>query len=190
MTQLLEQPRQSGKLKFTLSDFEWLSEHDFFGDKHVELLNGDIFVKGQQGYRHAQFVRQLSEKLTLALHTQAFISGQCPMVLLSPPPDFLEPDIALLRLPKSQYAGRDVSSADAHLVIEISDSTLERDQNDKLAAYARNNLPEYWIININAGRLETYQEPIGSTYQVTSLYRIGEKVSPLEFSDLELEWWS
>jgi hypothetical protein len=35
MMQLLEPPKE-GKLKFALSDFEWLSEQGFFNDWHVD----------------------------------------------------------------------------------------------------------------------------------------------------------
>ena len=188
MTQLLESPKE-GKLKFTLSDFEWLSEQGFFGDKHVELLNGDIFVKGQQGFRHAQAVRDLNEQFVLGLQSLAYVSSQCPMVLHNPPPDFVEPDLALLRLPKEQYAGRDVNNTDAYLVIEISDSTLTRDQSEKLEAYARNFVPEYWIYNLNAGWLEVYRSPNGKLYTDVQKYNVGQMLAPLEFPDFLVQWW-
>jgi Uma2 family endonuclease len=188
MTQLLENTTTSGKLKFSFSDVEWLSEHGFFGDKHIELLNGEIFVKGQQGFRHAQAVRQITEQFILKLDA-VYTSSQCPVVLLSPPPDFVEPDVALLRLPKDQYRQRDVDSRDVHFVLEISDSSLERDQTDKKAAYARNGIAEYWIYNLGQNRLEVYSNPQGQTYQDTQVYRVGELVAPLEFPACFIQWW-
>ncbi len=183
MTQLLEPPKE-GKLEFALSDFEWLSEQGFFGNQHVELLNGEIFVKGQQGFRHAQAIRGLNEQFVLGL--QAYASSQCPMVLINPPPDFVEPDLALLHLPKEQYGQRDVNSTDAYLVIEISDSTLKA---EKLEAYARNLVPEYWIYNLNANWLEVYRSPNGKTYAEVQKYSVGQMVAPLEFPDCAVQWW-
>ncbi len=188
MTQLLEPPKE-GKLKFALSDFEWLSEQGFFNDWHVELLNGEIFVKGQQGFRHAQAIREINQQFVIALQSKAYASSQCPMVLINPPPDFVEPDLALLHLPKEQYAQRDVTNTDAYLVIEVSDSTLVRDQNEKLEAYARNYLPEYWIYNLNANWLEVYRQPNGKTYDVIQKFTIGQVVAPLEFPDVLVQWW-
>jgi Uma2 family endonuclease len=188
MTQLLEHTSTSGKLKFTLSDVEWLSEHGFFGDKHIELLNGELFVKGQQGFRHAEAVRQITEQFIKKLDA-VYTSSQCPVVLLSPPPDFLEPDVALLRLPKEQYRQRDVDSRDVHFVLEVADSSLERDQTDKKAAYARNGIAEYWIYNLNQNRLEVYTHPQGQTYAESAVYRVGQMVAPLEFPKCSIQWW-
>ncbi len=188
MTQVLEPPKE-GKLKFALSDFEWLSEQGFFNDWHVELLNGEIFVKGQQGFRHAQAVRALNEQFVLGLQTKAYTSSQCPMVLHNPPPDFVEPDLALLHLPKEQYGARDVNNTDAYLVIEVSDSTLGRDQTEKLEAYATNGIPEYWIYNLNAGWLEVYRAPNGKSYADVQKYGVGQMVAPLEFPDFLVQWW-
>jgi Uma2 family endonuclease len=188
MTQLLERPTTGGKLKFTLSDIEWLSEHDFFGDKHIELLNGEIFVKGQQGFRHAEAIRQITKQFMLKLET-AYVSCQCPVVLLSPPPDFVEPDVALLQLPEEQYRSRNVDSSDVHFVLEISDSSMERDQTDKKAAYARNDIAEYWIYNLNQNRLEVHTKPLGQTYSESQVYRSGQLIAPLEFPDCHIQWW-
>jgi Uma2 family endonuclease len=188
MTQLLENTTTSGKLKFTLSDVEWLSEHGFFGDRHIELLNGEIFVKGQQGFRHAEAIRQITEQFIVKLDA-VYTSSQCPVVLLSPPPDFLEPDVGLLRLPKTQYRSCDVDSRDVHFVLEVSDSSLERDQTEKKAAYARNQIPEYWIYNLNQNRLEVLTKSQGQTYQDAQVYRVGQAVAPLEFPECHINWW-
>ena len=179
---------EGGLYRFTLEEFERLSDLGFFGDLCVELLNGALYVKGKTSPKHAQVTRNLTERFILALNNQVFVSPQNPMVLPSPPPDFVFPDVALLKLPKDQYEHRDVTAADALLVIEVSDSTLERDRTEKLAAYARNNVPEYWIINVNTDRLEVHSQPKGTEYTLRHILEPGQPVPVLEF-DLQLEWW-
>ena len=49
------------------------------------------------------------------------------------------------------------------LVIEISDSTLARDQGFKKAIYAKAGIPVYWIVNLVDRRVEVYTDPGGES---------------------------
>jgi Uma2 family endonuclease len=193
MTVMAEKPNmveafEDGRLKFTLEMFEQLSDTGIFGEAHMELLNGEILVKTMQKPPHAYAIQTLTEKFFAAFQTRACIRVQLPLVLLSPPPDFVEPDLALLKLPAEQYKDRNPTSNDAIVVIEVSDTTLERDRGAKLEAYARNNIPEYWILNVNETKLEVYREPKGNEYRSRRLFTAGEGVTLLEFEDV-VEWW-
>jgi Uma2 family endonuclease len=194
MTIMAEKPNmveafEDGRLKFTLEMFEHLSDTGMFGETHVELLNGEILVKTMQKPPHVQTVRQLSKLFEQLFGERALLSAQLPLVMLAPPPDFLEPDLTLLKLPAEQYKDRNPTSNDAIVVIEVSDTTLERDRGAKLEAYARNNIPEYWILNVNETKLEVYREPKGNEYRSRRLFTAGEGVMLLEFEDV-VEWWS
>jgi Uma2 family endonuclease len=194
MTIMAEKPNmveafEDGRLKFTLKMFEHLSDTGMFGETHVELLNGEILVKTMQKPPHVQTVRQLSKLFEQLFGERALLSAQLPLVMLAPPPDFLEPDLTLLKLPAEQYKDRNPTSNDAIVVIEVSDTTLERDRGAKLEAYARNNIPEYWILNVNETKLEVYREPKGNEYRSRRLFTAGEGVMLLEFEDV-VEWWS
>ena len=179
---------EDGRLKFTLEMFEHLSDTGIFGEAHVELLNGEILVKTMQKPPHAQTVRQLSKLFEQLFGERALLSAQLPLVMLAPPPDFLEPDLTLLKLPAEQYKDRNPTSNDAIVVIEVSDTTLERNRGAKLEAYARNKIPEYWILNVNETKLEVYREPKGNEYRSRTLFTAGEGVRLLEFEDV-VEWW-
>lgn len=174
MVEVLEKPIETkgGPYKFSLEAFNKMNELGFFDDVRVELLDGEIFVMTKQGFRHAESIRNFAELLVMNVATKAYISPQLPVILLAPPPDYVEPDLALLKLPKEQYRSRDVTSDDVLFAIEISDSTLVRDQGKKLAAYARNRIPHVWIHNLITDKLETYRNPDGQEYlskQVLSL---------------------
>ena len=188
MTLIAEAPKPEGKFRMSLTEFERLCEIQFFGEARVELLNGEVYVKGKQNPPHQQAVRYLSKLLEQTFGNQMLISAQLPLVLESPPPDYVEPDIALLTLPLETYNSRDATNQDVQLLIEISDTTLARDQGEKLEAYARNRIKEYWILNLNALRLEVYQEPIGLEYSRKTIFQVGQKVG---FKDVEplISWW-
>jgi Uma2 family endonuclease len=189
MTLQLERPAELQPRRFTFAEFEQMSDLGLFADQHVELLNGEILVKGLQSTEHAFVIQNLSDLFHSSFGTDAVIRTQLPIVLDTPPPDFVEPDLALLKLPKTQYKTRTATSSDVLLVVEVSDSTLERDQNLKLNAYARNGVAEYWILNVHTNQLEVYREPSESEYLSIRKYKSGQAVAPLEFPDVLLEWW-
>jgi Uma2 family endonuclease len=182
-------PIKDGHFKFTLEMFEALSDAGHFADQHVELLDGEIFVKGLQSEAHAYAIQNLTELFYQHFSARAVIRPQLPLVLLSPPPDFVEPDLALLRTPSTEYKTRNANTGDVLLVVEVSDSSVDRDQTTKLRAYARNGIQEYWILNLHTQQLEVYREPSGEEYLLTRKHKIGRSVAPLEFADVMLEWW-
>jgi Uma2 family endonuclease len=190
VTLQLERPAELQPRRFTFAEFEQMSDLGLFADQHVELLNGEILLKGLQSDAHAYAIQNLSDLFHSSFAMGAVIRTQLPIVLDSPPPDFVEPDLALLKFPKTQYKTRTATSSDALLVVEVSDSTLERDQTVKLNAYARNGIAEYWILNVHTNQLEVYREPSGDEYLFIRKYKTGQAVAPLEFPDVLLEWWS
>ena len=49
------------------------------------------------------------------------------------------------------------------LLVEISDTTYRKDSGIKLRTYAFHGIPEYWIENLRADRIEVYREPQNPT---------------------------
>jgi Uma2 family endonuclease len=57
------------------------------------------------------------------------------------------------------------------LIVEVAESTLQRDQTRKKRIYARAGIPVYWIVNLIDGRVEVYTDPTGPTPQPDYLQR-------------------
>jgi Uma2 family endonuclease len=72
-----------------------------------------------------------------------------------------EPDLVVCG-PLDQRRGRKPTAADALLVVEISDTSLESDRTGKLRMYARAAIPVYWIVNVRDRQVEVYTGPTGS----------------------------
>jgi Uma2 family endonuclease len=53
--------------------------------------------------------------------------------------------------------------ADVGLLVEVSDSTLQRDRDDKGRIYARAAIPLYWIVNLIDRQVEVFSAPSGPT---------------------------
>jgi Uma2 family endonuclease len=76
-----------------------------------------------------------------------------------------EPDVMIVRGHRRDYRDRHPGPRDIVLVIEVSDTTLQRDRTLKKRIYARASIPVYWIINLPEQQIECYTHPSGPTEQ-------------------------
>lgn len=72
-----------------------------------------------------------------------------------------EPDFAVVRGTPRSYLARHPGPSDVGLLIEVSDSSLVRDRQDKARIYARAGIPVYWVINLTGETVEVYAQPSG-----------------------------
>jgi Uma2 family endonuclease len=61
----------------------------------------------------------------------------------------------------------------------VADATWRFDRERKGRTYARAGIPEYWIVNLEAGTLEVYHDPAGDRYSTERALQPEEEVSPL-----------
>ena len=73
------------------------------------------------------------------------------------------PDGMGLRGPRTAYRGKHPVAADAYSVIEVADSSYEKDSGEKLFGYARAGIPQYTIINLRNRTAEVYTNPAQAT---------------------------
>ena len=70
-------------------------------------------------------------------------------------------------------------SEHVYLAVEVSDTTLAYDRDFKAPLYAANGIPEYWIVNVQAGTIIVYRDPGADGYQTMFTVSGDETVSPL-----------
>jgi len=99
--------------------------------------------------------------------------------------DFSEPqpDLILAKPIAETYRRRHPRAEEVYLLIEVSDTSLEADQEDKLPAYGRAGVPEVWIVNLNELAVEVYREPHFTGYGSKTVRRAGDQVFPQAFPD-------
>lgn len=178
--------------RFSLQEYQQLIALGFFHeDERLELINGFVQEMSPINPRHAECVDQLYEVLVISLRKRARVRQQNPVALqvhASQP----EPDFAIVAARPEGYADRHPSAKEIFLIIEISDSTLEKDQAEKLELYAAASIPEYWIVNLVDEQFEVYRDPfisaIGKAAYRTKLTFIhGQSVTPLAFPDCQID---
>jgi Uma2 family endonuclease len=98
-----------------------------------------------------------------------------------------QPDLMLVKPAADDYTSRHPTPEDVFLLIEVSDSTLETDRDDKLPIYGRAGIAEVWIVNLGEGALEVYREPHYAGYANTQILHEGDSIAPALFPDAIIE---
>lgn len=169
-----------------LDEWRRLGEANIFPpESRIELINGEILDMAPIGFNHAGHLKRLNNLLTLLVAGKAIVSVQDPLQLgdLSEP----EPDFILLKPNADFYSSRHPVADDVLLLIEVADSSLNFDQNQKLRLYALHNIPEYWLLNLNDVCLEVYRKPHGEVYaEKTTLY-VGDSIRLSQLPDITVQ---
>jgi Uma2 family endonuclease len=163
--------------KLDVADYYRMAEAGILRrEDRVELIDGEIIDKAPISQDHAASVNGLGEALVMACAGRAIVSVQNPIRLdqYNEP----EPDFAVFRLRADRYrTGERPGSADALLLVEVSDTSLRFDRQVKLPLYARTGVPEYWIVDLTRRVLDCYREPSGDGYALTSSHREGDSIA-------------
>jgi Uma2 family endonuclease len=144
-------------------------------DDRVELLHGEIIDMGPIGPKHSAFVRRLDQQLQQRYQGKLQVSVQCPIE--ATPFSEPEPDLCLLAPREDFYELSHPKPEDVFLVIEVADSSLEKDRQIKLPAYAQAGIPVLWIVNLIERQVEVYTQPTGDRYKLRELALPGDTLS-------------
>ena len=145
--------------KFTVEEYESMIGAGFFdANPKFELLDGWITPKMAIDPSHSRTVRLLTACFNRRLADGWIVSVQQPVRTGRSEP---EPDLAILPGTEDDYDGRHPNASEAAIVVEVGNSSLDRDRELKLPIYASARVVQYWIVNIIDHRVEVYTQPRG-----------------------------
>lgn len=126
---------------------------------HVELIDGLIVDMSPKTPAHENAIAWLNQVLVLAVDLDRFEVrvGASLSIATSQP----EPDIAVIErdMPRPYHPGT------AALVIEVAVSSQRRDLRHKPRIYASAGVPEYWVVDLDAGRAVAHSSPRDGAYE-------------------------
>ena len=150
--------------------------------ERAELIDGEVLAMTPQGSLHATAVLLVEEALRAAFAAGYVIRVQMPLALDSSSEP--EPDVAVVRGSPRDY--RDAHPTSALLVVEVADTTLGYDRDQKGSLYARAGVAEYWIVKALDRQVEVCRDPApeaqaryGWAYRDVRSYASGDQISPL-----------
>lgn len=125
-------------------------------DDPVELLEGWLVAKMPKNPPHRLTTQLTREALAGILPAGWYADAQEPVTLSDSEP---EPDVIVVRGRRRDYAERHPGPGDVALVVEVADTTLQRDRTIKKQLYARAGIPTYWLVDLANRQMEAYTEP-------------------------------
>ena len=126
-------------------------------DDSVELLEGWLVFKRPKNPPHRVTTRLVRTALENILPRGWYVDSQEPIALSNSEP---EPDIVVVRGDTRQYLDRHPGAEDIALIIEVADTTLQRDRTVKKRIYAPAGISIYWIVNLLEEQVEVYSQTL------------------------------
>ncbi|MCS6938649.1 MAG: Uma2 family endonuclease [Roseiflexaceae bacterium] len=164
------------RYRFTVDAYARLREAGvLYEDDRVELIDGEIREMSPVGARHVSLVNRLNALLVRLAGDSAIVSVQNPIRLdeYNEP----QPDLALLRPREDAYLDALATPEDVLLVIEVADTSLAYDQQEKLPRYARAGIAEVWLVDAGRQIIEQYTMPVAGEYTLLHKILPGGRIS-------------
>lgn len=155
------QGMMAGFRRFSVAEYHRLIELGILTeDDNLELLDGYLVHKMSRNPPHDAAIQKGNKKWLRLLPAGWDLRVQSAITLTQSEP---EPDFAIVRGDESSYLSRHPTAVEVGLVIEVADSTLQGDREDKGRIYATAGIPCYWIVNLADRQIEVYASPSGPT---------------------------
>jgi Uma2 family endonuclease len=170
--------------RFTLDDWHQMIETGVLRkDQRLELLDGEIYEMAPIYPPHQSVVDRLNFLLITRLGERAIVrtQGAVPARPRSEP----QPDVAILQRREDFYRTAHPEADEVFLIIEVSDTTLERD-HAKLRLYASAGMREVWIVDLGTERIEVHRTPGETGYAQVRFVARGEGLACAAFPDVRL----
>ena len=143
----------------------------------MELLDGEIIDMSPIGFFHGGIVTRLTRLFGKMSRDRWLVWPQNSVLLdeHSEP----QPDIVLLKPSPDDYTTHPPSPEDVFLLMEVADTSLNIDREQKLPIYTR--ISEVWIVNLVEKTIEVYREPHFTGYASKTILRGGDQAKPVLF---------
>lgn len=185
----LTTPAQGAEGEWTPQPYRWMREQFYelgevglFDARRVILMEGEIIDMPPMKPPHQGMTTIAGEVLRAAFGAGFVVREQGPFNIGSATDPF--PDIAVVEGNLRDFLL--VHPTRAALIVEVSDSTLAYDRLEKMSLYAKANIADYWIININGAQIEVHRlpipdeaQPFGFGYAEKTTHWSGEIIQPL-----------
>lgn len=170
--------------RFTVEEWERMGAAGVLPpDARMELIEGEVIDMAPIGPAHGSYEKRLIAWFGGHIDaSEAIISAQDPIRL----GDFSEPqpDLMLLRPKSDFYAEGHPTASDVLLLIEVADTTLERDRDYKMPLYGRYGVVESWLLNLLDGTVEVYTNSTERGYADRHIAVAGEVLRPVLLNGL------
>ena len=102
--------------------------------------------------------------------------------------DYTQPqsDLAVLRVREDFYVQAHPVPADVLVVVEVAETSLEYDREEKVPRYAQVRIPEVWLLDVERETVTQYTQPDGTRYCEEQTIQRGQILTAVTVSNLQL----
>ncbi|MGB3766520.1 MAG: Uma2 family endonuclease [Phormidesmis sp.] len=168
-------------MRWTIEDYHRLAESGILANRRVELIDGNLVEMAPEGAPHSHTLSSGADYLRHHLSGQALIREAHPITLSVSEP---EPDIAVVKLPRSQYQNRHPMPEDILFLIEVSNSTLAYDLTTKKETYSEAGILEYWVVDVTR-QIHVFRNLESGVYTEEIVFKSGS-IQPLSFPSVAI----
>lgn len=162
------------------AEYDHLVSTGAFDNERLELLYGRLVAMTPQGHAHAYVVRKLTNVLAQRLAGRAQVQAQQPVAASDESEP--EPDLAVVDL--GDFL--DDHPRAAHLIVEVADSSRDKDLKLKSRLYAEMGVPEYWVVDLTRGEVIVHKDPAGDRFREIRTLGRDANLAPARFPDVVL----
>ncbi len=172
-------PLTNERWTWTVEAYDKAAEIGLFGpDPKVELLEGEVYTIAPMLPGHSTAVDMLRDLLRQHLKPALWAVGSQTPVRVggrSEP----EPDLWVARGDRKTYLHRHPNQEDLVLVVEVADTSLTRDREQKIPAYAAAGIPYAWLVSLPDKTITAYSGPLPAErrYEHASVFHPGETLT-------------
>lgn len=164
--------------KWTRQELKAFIDAGFIDLEHYELWDGNLYNKMGKKWKHVNIVSDVVSWLISLFPGHVAQEAPINLRFVDNPTYRPEPDAILLRVNKRVFQDREPDPSDILLLIEVADTTLSFDLQEKAPKHAEAGIPELWVLDLNGRRMIVHRDPAPSGYQSILVYAEDEQVSP------------
>ena len=162
-TPLVDKPQRR---RLTVDDFAKMCEVGILSaDDHVELIDGELVEMPPMGSEHAGIVNELAGALfgLLDSSVRLRVRSSVQLTRYTQP----EPDLVIVSRDSRLYLRGHPQPQDVLVAVEVADSSLTFDREQKMPRYAAAGVPEAWLVDVRARTITVYTDPTAEGYRAS-----------------------
>jgi Uma2 family endonuclease len=167
------------RVPFTADDFVRMMDLGAFADMRAELVRGEIEKMLPAHWTHGELNLKLGARILATLGSSGARAGTDVLIRINDT-TVRAADLAVIRA--EAQPTKVLEGSDILLVVEIAETTLDRDMADKRVDYASVGVPSYWVVDSNRRVIHRFDDPVDGDYAKVATSTFDEVV-PVPGSD-------
>lgn len=165
------------------AEYEALGQLGTFDEEKVELLDGHLVYAAEEGPPHAAVCARIARTLFEAIPArEGEIRVGNPFALS----ELSEPEPDFLVAPPQPHNYRAGHPETASLIIEVAETSRDRNLGLKVCLYAAAGVSDYWVVDVAREEVVVHREPAGTTFKGVTHHR-EDRVPALHHPSFEVD---